>query len=84
MLIYDMDISIGVVIMRTLVDIPDLQLNELARICQARNLPRAEVIRQALAAYIETNKQSPTEAFGLWKKQAVDGLVYQEKVREEW
>ena len=71
--------------MRTLVDIPDKQLMDLADICAAKKLPRAEVVRQALAAYIEANKVQPLEdAFGLWKNHAVDGMVYQEQVRAEW
>jgi hypothetical protein len=71
--------------MRTLVDIPHKQLIDLTSICEARKLPRAEVIRQALAAYIEANKVAPMEnAFGLWKNHAVDGMVYQEQVRSEW
>lgn len=70
--------------MRTLIDIPESQINELSTICQAKNLPRAEVIRQAIAAYIATNKASTSQAFGLWSNQPIDGLEYQEKVRAEW
>lgn len=73
--------------MRALVDIPDSQLNDLAIVCKAKKLPRAEVIRQAIAAYIADNKPNPNQAFGLWagsNKQTVDGLAYQEKVRAEW
>ena len=73
--------------MRALVDIPDSQLNDLAVVCKAKKLPRAEVIRQAIAAYIADNKPNASQAFGLWasgKKAPVDGLAYQEKVRTEW
>ncbi len=73
--------------MRTLIDIPDQQINDLAVICQIKKLPRAEVIRLAISAYLANNKPTePEAAFGLWAKQqqAVDGLDYQEKIRSEW
>lgn len=77
--------------MRALVDIPDSQLSDLAIVCKTKKLPRAEVIRQAIAAYIAENKPNASQAFGLWansnaqaKKEPVDGLAYEEKVRTEW
>ena len=81
--------------MRTLIDVPNQQLKELAAICAARKLSRAEAVRQAVAAFIEQNRPSRESAFGLWKGQAVclpgeseplpeDGLAYQEKLRGEW
>lgn len=70
--------------MRALVDIPDRQIKDLAAICALHNLSRAEVIRQAIATFIELKKPQPVEAFGLWKNQPVDGLAYQEQVRSEW
>lgn len=70
--------------MRTLVDIPDRQVEELAMICDAKRVSRAEVIRQAIAVFIEQNKPSVVDAFGIWKSKKVDGLAYQEKMRAEW
>lgn len=70
--------------MRTLVDIPDRQIVELIRISKAEKVSRAEIIRQAVAAFIEMKKPGAFEAFGLWKKRAIDGLAYQEQVRSEW
>lgn len=81
--------------MRTLIDVPDQQLDELAAICAARHLSRAEVVRQAISAFIERNRPSREDAFGLWKDQTVclpgeseplpeDGLAYQERMRSEW
>jgi metal-responsive CopG/Arc/MetJ family transcriptional regulator len=70
--------------MRTLVDLPDWQIKELMSICDAEKVSRAEVIRQAIALYLEKKKTSPTDAFGLWKNQKLDGLSYQEQVRSEW
>jgi len=70
--------------MRTLIDIPDRQIDELAMICDAKHVSRAEIIRQAISAYIEQNKPSAIDAFGIWKNKKVDGLAYQEKMRAEW
>jgi hypothetical protein len=72
--------------MRTLVDIPDEQIDDLAVICEAKKVSRAEVIRQAIAVYIGSNKLVPADAFGLWsaKQPAVDGLTFQEQARAEW
>ena len=70
--------------MRTLIDIPDHQAASLKTICSAKKLSRAEVIRQALAAFIETNKAAPDQAFGLWGAGKDDGLAYQKRVRSEW
>jgi hypothetical protein len=39
--------------MKTLVDIPDWQINDLSAICETQKMPRAEAIRQAITAYIE-------------------------------
>jgi metal-responsive CopG/Arc/MetJ family transcriptional regulator len=70
--------------MRTLVDIPNRQIEDLALICAAEKKTRAEVIRQAIAEYIEEHKPTPEGAFGLWRERKVDGLAYQEQARSEW
>lgn len=72
--------------MRTLVDIPNDQIEDLALICEAKKVSRAEIIRQAITFYIGTNKLVPADAFGAWKAkgQALDGLAYQEQARSEW
>ena len=70
--------------MRTLIDIPNWQMDDLAAICTAKKLPRTEVIRQAITAYIATHKPPAAQAFGLWGDKAVDSVKYQKKVRSEW
>lgn len=70
--------------MRTLVDIPDRQIKDLTALCEAEKVSRAELIRQAIAAYLERKKPVSVEAFGLWKDRKIDGLAYQEQVRSEW
>jgi hypothetical protein len=79
--------------MRAIIEIPDKQISDLALIAKTKKLPRAEIIRQAIAVYIASNKPSAAPAFGLWlknsskhstKSQLQDGMQYQEKVRAEW
>ncbi|MDP1605397.1 MAG: CopG family transcriptional regulator [Rhodocyclaceae bacterium] len=70
--------------MRTLVDIPARQISDLAAICKAENVSRAEVIRLAIAAYLEKRKPVGGDAFGIWKDSPVDGLEYQARARAEW
>lgn len=71
--------------MRTLVNIPDNQLNELAKICKQEKRSRAAVVREAIAAYIvEHRSKKSIDAFGLWGKKKTDGLKYQRKIRSEW
>ena len=69
--------------MRTLVDIPDRQLKELTAVCKAEKVSRAELIRQAISAYLEKKKPVAGEAFGLWKGRQLGGLAYQEQERSE-
>jgi predicted transcriptional regulator len=72
--------------MRTLIDLPDTQIRALADLCEQVKQPRAAVIREAVAEYLERRRISkrPAEAFGLWGAAAADGLDYQRKVRDEW
>jgi hypothetical protein len=81
--------------MRTLIDIPENQLKELNAISQARKIPRAELVRQAISSFLHLNRPGPEKAFGIWRDQALilpgpseplpkDGLEYQQRVRSEW
>ncbi|GAB7547766.1 ribbon-helix-helix domain-containing protein [Cupriavidus sp. 8B] len=70
---------------RILVDVTEEQLQELTAIVEAEKRPRAVVIREAIQAYIAQRKPGlASDTFGLWKNRKVDGLEYQEKLREEW
>ncbi len=55
--------------MRALVDIPDEQVDALARIASAERVSRAAL--------------DGNDAFGLWSANE-DGLAYQDRVRGEW
>jgi hypothetical protein len=70
--------------MRTLVDIPEDELEELNLLSRSRKVSRAELIRQAVAGFLAENRAGLEDSFGIWKKRGVDGVEYQEKVRSEW
>ena len=70
--------------MRTLVDLPEGELEQLNILSRSRKVSRAELIRQAVAGYLEQNKVGLEDSFGLWKRRGVDGVEYQEKLRSEW
>ena len=70
---------------RILVDLPDAQLDELTRIAEAEQRPRAAVIRDAVGIYVAQRKSAlDTDVFGLWKGRKLDGLSYQRELRSEW
>jgi len=70
---------------RTLVDIPDEQINALAELCERRDQPRAALIREAISEYLARHRRARgTNAFGLWGTGAIDGVNYQRKMRGEW
>lgn len=74
-------------IMRTIVDIPDVQIKFLDNISKKKKLSRAEIIRQALSSYIAGYRDSQKGyklAFGIWKDKDVDSVSYQKKLRNEW
>lgn len=72
-------------IMRTIIDLPDDQLEALGEICAQKKVSRAAVIRQAVAGYIQQSKADKSEnAFGLWKKKNINALKHEDKIRAEW
>jgi metal-responsive CopG/Arc/MetJ family transcriptional regulator len=71
--------------MRTLIDIPQPDLENLDALSAKRNLPRAAVVREAIAEYLARHAHDSSQAFGLWGEQKRrDGVAYQRKVRAEW
>ena len=71
--------------MRTLIDIPDVQLRALAALCERTRQPRAAVVREAIAEYLARHQGSVRDdAFGLWGPEGPDGLAFQERARAEW
>ena len=71
--------------MRTIVEIPEEQLGNLAYICEKEHISRAEAIRRAISLYLkEAVLLKNDQAFGIWKAKSIDSISYQEKLREEW
>lgn len=71
--------------MRTLVDLGDSQIQELDELSKKEKRSRAALIRQAIDDYLAKRRSKQEgDAFGLWGKRKVDGLVYQERARSEW
>ena len=69
---------------RILVDIPQKYLDDLGAMARTEKLPRAEIIRKAIASYVEQHKPASADAFGIWKDRQVDGVDYQDAIRSEW
>lgn len=71
--------------MRTIIDIPDTQLERLDVFAVQEKISRAELIRRAVADYLQRYATVAEDAaFGLWKQRGEDGLAYQQRLREEW
>lgn len=73
------------VIMRTIVDLPEEQVQALAELCDREQISRAEAVRRALATMLETQKLKGREdAFGGWQGRKVDSRKLVNDLREEW
>lgn len=71
--------------MRTIIDLPEAQLDALADLCRREGISRAEAVRRAVAEYASRERSPRTEGvFGLWRKRRVDGLAYERRLRREW
>ncbi len=71
--------------MRTIVELPEQQIEALKALSKQEGLSRAELMRRAVAAYLRLHQnENGASAFGLWQKQDEDGLHYQQQLREEW
>jgi metal-responsive CopG/Arc/MetJ family transcriptional regulator len=71
--------------MRTLIDIPEEDLSLLKTVAKKLSISRAEFVRQAVSASLAPHRQKMNhESFGSWAEFSMDGLEYQEKMRDEW
>lgn len=70
--------------MRTIVDLPPAQLQQLDEICRREALSRAEAVRRAVSLFVKEHGVSPDAAFGLWKGRGREGISYQQALRDEW
>lgn len=71
--------------MRTIVELPEEQIEALKRLSEQSKLSRAELMRRAVAEFISHHGMDRAdEAFGIWKGHKQDGLDYQHRLRGEW
>ena len=71
--------------MKTVVELPEEQIEALKRLSERSRLPRAALVRQAVAEFLLLHQgKTDGEAFGLWKNRKLDGLDYQRRLREKW
>lgn len=71
--------------MRALVDMNDAQVEALDVLAKETRQSRAALIRAAIDDYLERHRRGQVEdGFGLWGAGKVDGLAFQDKVRDEW
>jgi len=75
--------------MRTIIDLTDDQVKQLAEYCSERRVSRAEAIRTAVNALLnesakERRKRLLRQSAGAWKHKGIDALEYQRALRAEW
>ena len=57
--------------MRTIVDLPLEQLQQLDELCRREEVSRAEAVRRAVTLLLNSEAASPEQAFGLWKDRGI-------------
>jgi hypothetical protein len=78
--------------MRTIVDLPEDHVKALDSIGERHDLSRTELVRRAVAAYLENEQKAAKskldQYFGILKGshlfEGMDGLAWQKKMRAEW
>ena len=66
--------------MRTIVDLPEAERAQLDALCRQRGLSRAEALR----LWLDQQKPSHGEVFGLWRDRPEGALELQQALRQEW
>jgi metal-responsive CopG/Arc/MetJ family transcriptional regulator len=69
---------------RTIVDIPEAQMRDVDRVCQALGISRAESVRRALADLVRQYDSVTTDGFGLWKEAPGDRDQLVAQLRQRW
>ena len=71
--------------MRTIIDIPDQLVESLDRVGKTHQKSRAALVREAITDFLREKSIPQAEAaFGLWKERNLDGVAYQNDLRQEW
>jgi Arc/MetJ-type ribon-helix-helix transcriptional regulator len=76
--------SDGVITVRTIVDLPELERDQLDALCRQRGISRAEALREALRLWLEQQQPQHRKVFGLWRDRSDDALTIQDSLRQEW
>lgn len=72
-------------VLRTIIELPEEQIEALAAICRAEGISRAEAVRRAVAEYAARRGSGDAgRAFGLWRGRGLDGLAFERRLRREW
>ena len=74
-----------VIIMRTIIDVPNNLIDQIDALAQREKISRAEAVRRAVAEYLEKRAHHRSDAgFGIWKNRKIDPLAYEDELRKEW
>lgn len=72
--------------MRTIVDLPEDQIEALDELCRREKISRAEAVRRAVAQFLPKGatdwRNHP--AVGIWKNRRTDSREYVRRLRKEW
>jgi len=68
--------------MRTLVDIPESDLNEIKKITKNRS----EFVRKAIRLSLDAHRvpEDINQFFGMFAGEIEDGMAFQDRMRNEW
>lgn len=70
---------------RTIIDIPDKQLDALSDFCRKEGISRAEAVRQAVNRFLTESAPPPKDlGFGAWKHKRINSRKFVDKLRSEW
>jgi hypothetical protein len=72
--------------MRIIIDIPEQEIQQLDQITVEEDVPRNELIKRGISMLLKTYTKPEIDGFGLWHNEgeSVDGLAYQQNIRDEW
>jgi len=74
-----------IVIMRTIIDLPEEQVSGLELLCRREGISRAEAVRRALKSMLAARKVGTrAEAFGAWSGKKLDSRKHVAAIRSEW
>ena len=73
------------IIMRTIIDLPENQINAIAELCKLQGISRAEAIRRAVSEMLNHQQTAGRDkAFGAWKDKKVNSRDFVDALRREW